>query len=182
MMPRKLNEQVQTCFERALDAKRKAKGTADPVLKADLLEMEKRWLALAQSYEFTAGFTGASSGWLQTFNEPRRIDKGSDEAPRLQRIIQDSRVDAIFERMWLASIVEFSQDAIHSNSLHDISQAGTRVPSGSTAISPKRPLANQWSSSFQRIACKRNASSASVSVAVSASSTLKPCAVARMKA
>jgi PAS domain S-box-containing protein len=123
MMPRKHNEQVQTCFDRALDAKRKAEGTADPVLKADLLEMEKRWLALAQSYEFTerlTDFTGASSEWLQRFNERRRIGKRPDKAPRLRRIIQDSSVDALLERMWLSSIVEFCQDAIHSNNLDDI--------------------------------------------------------------
>jgi PAS domain S-box-containing protein len=123
MMPRKPNEQVQTCFDRALDAKRKAQGTADPVLKADLLEMEKRWRALAGSYEFTERLTdiaGVSSDWLQRSNERQRIGKRSDEAPQLQRIIQDSSVDAIFERIWLASIVEFCQDAIHSNNLDDI--------------------------------------------------------------
>jgi PAS domain S-box-containing protein len=122
-MPAKPNEQVQTCFDRALDAKRKAEGTVDPALKADHLEMERRWLALARSYEFTerlTDFAGASSEWLHRFNERRRIGNRRDQAPRLQRIIQDSSVDAIFERMWLASIVEFCQDAIHSNSLDDI--------------------------------------------------------------
>jgi PAS domain S-box-containing protein len=93
------------------------------MLNADLLEMEKRWLALAESYEFTerlTDFTGASSKWLQRFNERRRIGKRPDEAPRLRRIIQDGSVDALLERMWLSSIVEFCQDAIHSNNLDDI--------------------------------------------------------------
>jgi hypothetical protein len=45
----KLSEQVQVCRERALDAKRSAESTADPALKADFAELEKRWLGLAHS-------------------------------------------------------------------------------------------------------------------------------------
>jgi hypothetical protein len=37
-------------FDHALNARRKAERTADPAMKADFLEMEKRWLALAESY------------------------------------------------------------------------------------------------------------------------------------
>jgi PAS domain S-box-containing protein len=117
-MPQKANDQVQTCFDRAFDARRNAEGTADPARKADFLEMERRWLALAQSYEFTSrltDFTAANSEWLQRFNERRRTWQNDASPP--QRIIQDDSVDAIFERMWLASIVEFCQDAILSTNL-----------------------------------------------------------------
>ena len=41
-MLRRLGEQIQACFDRALTARRKADRTADPALKADFLEMEKR--------------------------------------------------------------------------------------------------------------------------------------------
>jgi K+-sensing histidine kinase KdpD len=43
-----------------------------------------------------------------------------DDASRLQKIVQDSNVNALFERMWLASIVEFSEDAVVSKNLDGI--------------------------------------------------------------
>jgi PAS domain S-box-containing protein len=43
-----------------------------------------------------------------------------DDAPRLQKIVREADVDALFERMWLASIVEFSDDAIISKNLDSI--------------------------------------------------------------
>jgi PAS domain S-box-containing protein len=43
-----------------------------------------------------------------------------DDAARLQEIVLESNVDALFERMWLASIVEFSDDAIVSKNLDGI--------------------------------------------------------------
>jgi PAS domain S-box-containing protein len=43
-----------------------------------------------------------------------------DDASRLQKIVQESNIDALFERMWLASIVEFCQDAILSTNLDRI--------------------------------------------------------------
>jgi PAS domain S-box-containing protein len=120
-MLQKPSEQVQACFDRALEAKRKAERTADPAGKADFLEMEKRWLALARSYKFTerlTDFTAARSEWLERFNERRRTRQRPIAAP--QKIIQDGSVDALFERMWLASIVEFCQDAILSTNLDSI--------------------------------------------------------------
>jgi PAS domain-containing protein len=120
MMPQEPTEQVRTCFNRAFDARRNAERTADPARKADFIEMEKRWLALAQSYEFSerlTDFTAASSEWLQGFHERRTRQ---NDASRPQKIIQDSDVDALFERMWLASIVEFCEDAILSTNLDRI--------------------------------------------------------------
>jgi PAS domain S-box-containing protein len=43
-----------------------------------------------------------------------------DDAARLQKIVREANVDALFERMWLASIVEFSDDAIISKNLDSI--------------------------------------------------------------
>jgi PAS domain S-box-containing protein len=43
-----------------------------------------------------------------------------DDAPRLQKIVREANVDVLFERMWLASIVEFSDDAIASKNLDGI--------------------------------------------------------------
>ncbi len=43
-----------------------------------------------------------------------------DDAARLQTIVREANVDARFERMWLASIVDFSDDAIISKNLDSI--------------------------------------------------------------
>ena len=52
-MLQKLSEQLQTCHERAADAKRRADEATDPALKTNFLEMENHWLFLARSYTFT---------------------------------------------------------------------------------------------------------------------------------
>jgi PAS domain S-box-containing protein len=119
-MLRKLGEQVQTCFDRALDAKRKADETVDPAREADLRQIEKSWLALAESYELTerlTDFTAENAAWRRRFNERRRVGARQDDEARLQKIIQEGNVEALFERMWLSSIVEFSDDAIISMNL-----------------------------------------------------------------
>jgi PAS domain-containing protein len=119
-MLQKLSEQVGECYQRALDANRMADRTDDPVRKADFLEMEKHWLVLARSYEFTerlTDFTAANADWRRRFDEQMRAGKRPVDAPRLQRIIQEGDVEALFDRMWLSSIVEFSDDAIISENL-----------------------------------------------------------------
>jgi hypothetical protein len=101
-MLQKLSEQIQSCFDRSLDANRKADETADPARKADFLEMEKRWLALAQSYDFTrrlTDFTAANADWRRRFDERVRAGERPDDARRLQKMIQEVDVDALFERM-----------------------------------------------------------------------------------
>jgi hypothetical protein len=49
----KLSEQVHTCIDRALDAKRKADRTVDLAREANFRQIEKSWVALAESYELT---------------------------------------------------------------------------------------------------------------------------------
>jgi hypothetical protein len=48
-----LSEQIRVCLEHAEDCMRQADAQSDPKLKADFLDMERRWLFLARSYEFT---------------------------------------------------------------------------------------------------------------------------------
>ena len=43
--------QVKNCLERAAAARRRAEQTDDPYLKEDLLDIETRWLRLAESYQ-----------------------------------------------------------------------------------------------------------------------------------
>jgi hypothetical protein len=62
-------------------------------------------------------FTRANADWQRRLDERMRAGERPDDEPRLQKIIQEGNVEALFERMWLASIVEFSDDAIISKNL-----------------------------------------------------------------
>src|SRR5262245_57324924 len=64
-----VSEQVRECHERAAEAKGKAEATADPALKAEFLDIERRWLALARSH------TGTES--LEDFRAAIRTGGGS---------------------------------------------------------------------------------------------------------
>jgi hypothetical protein len=48
-----LSSQIRECLDHAEDCARKAAAQTDPKLKEDFLNMERRWLALAQSYDFS---------------------------------------------------------------------------------------------------------------------------------
>jgi len=96
-MLQRLSAQVRACHERAAEAKSKAEATADPAVKADFLEMERRWLALARSHAYTESlgdFTAATSGTRHELPEP-------DDALRLQEIstllIQEGNIDALYD-------------------------------------------------------------------------------------
>jgi len=52
-MLEKLDEQIQECHAHAEDCARKAAAQSDPRLKQDFLDMERRWLSLAKSYELS---------------------------------------------------------------------------------------------------------------------------------
>ena len=47
------SERIRECLQHAEYCARKAAAQTDPKLKEDFLEMERRWLVLARSYEFT---------------------------------------------------------------------------------------------------------------------------------
>jgi hypothetical protein len=48
-----VSEQIRECLRHAEDCARKAAAQTDPKLKEDFLDMERRWLFLARSYELT---------------------------------------------------------------------------------------------------------------------------------
>jgi hypothetical protein len=64
-----LSEQIRECYRHADDCARKAAAQTDPKLKADFLDSERRWLVLAQSYEFTERLTDFSG------ETKRNVDK-----------------------------------------------------------------------------------------------------------
>jgi hypothetical protein len=68
-MVQKLSEQAKAYSAQALDAKRKVDETADPTLRADLLEMERGWLLLACNCNDTECRTdGAVAVWTGNRN------------------------------------------------------------------------------------------------------------------
>jgi hypothetical protein len=56
-----VSEQIRECYRHAEDCARKAAAQTDPKLKEDFLDMERRWLFLTRSYEFTERVTDFSA-------------------------------------------------------------------------------------------------------------------------
>jgi len=150
-MLQRLGEQVRECQERAADAKRKAEETEDPARKAEFLGMEKHWLLLASSFEFSESLgdftaenakrireldaylaTTASrddpaqpheiSGFFDQERDPTQLDLfGRRPAEFIERrLVEAALRESEGRSRWLASIVEFSDDAIVSKDLNGV--------------------------------------------------------------
>jgi hypothetical protein len=52
-MLNKLSGEIVECYQHAEGCARRAESEPDPGLRQDFLDMERRWLFLARSYEFT---------------------------------------------------------------------------------------------------------------------------------
>jgi hypothetical protein len=65
-----VSEQIRDCLRHAEDCARKAAAQSDPTLKADFLDMERRWLSLARSYELTGQLTYFSGETRREANKP----------------------------------------------------------------------------------------------------------------
>jgi hypothetical protein len=52
-MLQNLSQDVRECYRRAEDCAEKARGAPTEELREDFLRLEKSWLTLAHSYEFT---------------------------------------------------------------------------------------------------------------------------------
>jgi PAS domain S-box-containing protein len=114
-MLEQLSDQIRACYERAAEARARADAINDPVLRAEFLEMETRWLILARSYGFTESltdFTTANSGWRRWFGQRRQANKRSAPETPLRESAE--------RLLWLVSIVESSDDAIITKNLDGI--------------------------------------------------------------
>ena len=56
-----LSEHVRECLRHAEECAQKAAAQSDPTLKKDFLDMERRWLSLARSYELSERLTDFSA-------------------------------------------------------------------------------------------------------------------------
>jgi hypothetical protein len=70
-----VSEQIRECLRHAEECARKAAAQTDPSLRNDFLRLEKRWLFLARSYEFTEGLSDFSA----------EAERKSGNLPRLGR-------------------------------------------------------------------------------------------------
>jgi PAS domain S-box-containing protein len=102
-MLQKLSEQIQACYERAAEAKRRAEESADAALKADFLALEQRWLVLARSYTFTESLGAFTAEMSENRQTDFQNHPGLNNALRLQEIstllIQEGSVEALSERL-----------------------------------------------------------------------------------
>jgi hypothetical protein len=51
-MLQKLTEEIAECYRHATECRQRANRALDPATKTNFLNMERRWLSLAHSYEF----------------------------------------------------------------------------------------------------------------------------------
>ncbi len=56
-----MSEQIRECLRHAENCARQAAAQSSPSLKEDFLDMERRWLLLARSYELTERVTDFSA-------------------------------------------------------------------------------------------------------------------------
>ena len=57
-----LSEDVRDCYRHAEDCAEKARIAATPQLRSDFLRLERAWLTLARSYEFTERLSAFAMG------------------------------------------------------------------------------------------------------------------------
>jgi hypothetical protein len=53
MMVQQLSGEIAECYRRASESRDRAKLANDSALRQDFLDMERRWILLAHSYEFS---------------------------------------------------------------------------------------------------------------------------------
>jgi PAS domain S-box-containing protein len=115
-MLQQLSEEVRACHERAAEARRNAQAAKDPALKAEFLDIEGHWLALARSYASTdklGKFAVADSSESRS-DEKVLLNARPDDALRLQEIstflIPEGKLDCLYDRIIDAAMGLMSAD------------------------------------------------------------------------
>lgn len=71
-MLQKLTEEIAECYGHASECRERRERAFDSATKTDFLNMERRWLSLAHSYEFAerlSDFTGEVSKMRERFKK-----------------------------------------------------------------------------------------------------------------
>ena len=112
-MLEQLNDQIKECFECAAEAKTKANAATDPIMKAEYLAAEGRWLALARSLGFT--------GRLEDFTTENSKQRGEfDHLLQAKTASAPNHFSSGSAEQILRSIVENCDDAIITKTLDGI--------------------------------------------------------------
>ncbi len=80
----KLAEQVADCHRRARESRLRAEAATDPALKQDYLNLERRWMMLAESYQLSqrvSDFQNEARKRIAVFRPPTPPD------PALPRVM-----------------------------------------------------------------------------------------------
>jgi hypothetical protein len=123
-----LSEQIRNCLLRAEECGQRAKTERDPALVRDFLDMERRWLTLARSYQFGESlddFTTANSEQRRKFDERLQQSRalvaedrenldGPDDIVQLHQIstllIQGGDLECLHSRILDAAMSLMSSD------------------------------------------------------------------------
>jgi hypothetical protein len=76
-MLQNLSADIRECYQRAEQCRRAAETAHTPSAKDDFLDMERRWLSLAHSYEFAerlSDYTTPFSRRKQQKEQPPQLD------------------------------------------------------------------------------------------------------------
>jgi hypothetical protein len=71
-MLQKLKTEIAECYQHAPECRRRADESSDPATKQDFLEMERRWIQLAHSYEFAERLSNFPEPFSRR-QSPRRV-------------------------------------------------------------------------------------------------------------
>jgi hypothetical protein len=63
----KVSRQVADCYERAVESRSRAADAANEIEKAEYLNLERRWMMLARSYELSECVAGLNAEAQQRF-------------------------------------------------------------------------------------------------------------------
>jgi hypothetical protein len=79
-MLQSLSQDVRECYRRAEDCAQKARDAATEELRADFLQLEKAWLTLARSYEFTCRLSDFNAEQTARRQTPQSSSNLADDA------------------------------------------------------------------------------------------------------
>jgi hypothetical protein len=80
-MLQNLSKEIRECHFHAEECKRRADTAMTPAAKTDFLEMERRWLSLAHSYEFTERLSNFTEPFRKANSRMRRRPQLAPKTP-----------------------------------------------------------------------------------------------------
>jgi PAS domain S-box-containing protein len=105
-----LSEQVRLCHERALEARQQAERAVDPARKAQFLELERSWLLLARSHQFSDRLEDFTRAFRPPLELPRPHSLGAASVEGRTRDRAQTEQDPVHSAGLFAVLVDAVQD------------------------------------------------------------------------